>query len=86
MNKNIFVISSSPRKGGNSATLAARFATGADDEAETVEGTVKAIQGWVDCFDHCEPADTIFAGDVNNIGDIHGHAAPDRAYKVGKEV
>lgn len=67
-------------------TKAYLLATAADDEAETAEGTVKAVQGWVDCFDRCELAETIFAGGVNAIGDIHGHAALERAYKVGKEV
>ena len=141
MNKKVLIISSSPRKGGNSETLAAAFAKGAqgaghqvetvflrekqvgfckgclaclnlghcviqDDaveiaakmhdadvlataaeaEPETVEGTEKAIQGWVDCFDRCELAATVFAGGVNGIGDIGGHPALDTAYQTGREI
>ena len=67
-------------------TKAYLLATAAEDEPETVEGTVKAVQGWVDCFEPCELADTVFAGGVNEIGEINGHPALKRAYQVGKEI
>ena len=60
--------------------------TAAEDEPETVEGTVKAVQGWVDCFERCELAGTVFAGGVNGVGDIAGHPALEEAYQMGKEV
>ena len=62
------------------------LATAAEDEAETVDGTVKTVQGWVDCFDRCELAETIFVGGVNSVGDIVGHPALEKAYQSGKEV
>lgn len=62
------------------------LATAAEDEVETVDGVVKAVHGWIDCFERCELAETIFAGGVNDIGDINGHTALDRAFEVGKEV
>ena len=62
------------------------LATAAEDAPETVEGTVKAVQGWVDCFPRCQLAETVFAGGVNDIGDIVGHPALERAYQVGKEI
>lgn len=37
MRKNVLIISSSPRKGGNSKTLAASFAKGAQDAGNHVE-------------------------------------------------
>ena len=67
-------------------TKAYLLATAAEDEQETVEGTVKAVQGWVDCFPRCELADTVFAGGVNEVGDIDGHPALERAYQVGKGI
>ncbi len=67
-------------------TKAYLLATAAEDAPETVAGTVKAVQGWVDCFERCELVDTVFAGGVNNIGDIVGHPALERAYQVGKEI
>ncbi len=62
------------------------LATAAEDEEETPEGSIKAIQGWVDCFPRCELMETVFAGGVNDIGDITGHPALEKAYKIGKEV
>ena len=67
-------------------TKAYLLATAAEDGPETVEGTQKAVQGWVDCFERCELVDTVFAGGVNEVGDIAGHPALERAYQAGKEV
>ena len=67
-------------------TKAYLLATAAENAPETVEGTVKAVQGWVDCFERCELVDTVFAGGVNEIGEINGHPALERAYQVGKEI
>ena len=62
------------------------LATAAEDAPYTVEGAVKAVEGWVDCFSRCKLVDTIFAGGVNGIGDIAGHPALEKAYQAGKEV
>lgn len=62
------------------------LATAAEDESETVEGTVKAVQGWVDCFDRCELAGTVFAGGVTDVGEIAEHPAMKQAYQTGKEI
>ena len=67
-------------------TKAYLLATAAEDEPETVEGTVKAVQGWVDCFERCELAATVFAGGVNDVGDIAGHPALEEACQMGKEI
>ena len=67
-------------------TKAYLLATAAEDEPETVEGTVKAVQGWVDCFPRCQLVETVFAGGVNEAGEIIGHPALERAYQVGKEI
>ena len=67
-------------------TKAYLLATAAEDEPETVEGTVKAVQGWVDCFDRCELAGTVFAGGVTNVGEIAGHPALEKAHQMGKEI
>ena len=67
-------------------TKAYLLATAAEDGADTVEGTIKAVQGWVDCFERCELAGTVFAGGVNGVGDIAGHPALEKAYQMGKEI
>ena len=67
-------------------TKAYLLAAAAEDGEETVEGTVKAVQGWVDCFDRCELAGTVFAGGVTDVGEIAGHPALEKAHQMGKEI
>lgn len=67
-------------------TKAYLLATAAENEPETVAGTEKAVQGWVDCFPRCELVETVFAGGVNEVGEIVGHPALKKAYQVGKEI
>lgn len=62
------------------------LATAAEDEKTTFEGTQKAVQGWVDCFENAKLSGTVFAGGVNWIGDIKGHFALSEAYEMGKKV
>ena len=69
-----------------SFTKAYLLATAAEDAPETFEGAEKAVQGWVDCFPRCQLVETIFAGGVNDIGEIAGHPALERAYQAGKEI
>lgn len=62
------------------------LAAAAEDAPHVVEGAVKAVQGWVDCFERCALAKTVFAGGVNAVGDIAGHPALEEAYQTGKEI
>ncbi|MDO4664529.1 MAG: flavodoxin family protein [Erysipelotrichaceae bacterium] len=62
------------------------LATAAENEPHVAAGAASVIQGWVDCFDRCKLADLVFAGGVDDIGDIVGHPALDRAYQLGKEI
>lgn len=62
------------------------LATATEDAPHVADGTVKAVQGWVDCFDRCELVDTVFAGGVTGVGDIAGHPALMKAYQTGKEL
>ena len=67
-------------------TKAYLLAAAAEDAPETFEGAEKAVQGWVDCFPRCQLVETIFAGGVNDIGEIAGHPALERAYQAGKKI
>ena len=67
-------------------TQAYLLAAAAEDAPETFEGTEKAVQGWVDCFPRCTLVGTVFAGGVNDVGEIAGHVALEQAYQMGKEV
>ena len=62
------------------------LAAATENEPETVEGAVKAVQGWVDCFERCELAGTVFAGGVTDVGEIAGHPALEKAYQMGREL
>lgn len=62
------------------------LASAAEAEKSAVEGSVKAIQGWVDCFEKASLAGTVFAGGVNAPGDIRNHPALEKAYAAGKAV
>lgn len=62
------------------------LATAAENEPSTVEGSVKGVQGWVDCFEKAQFADTIFAGGVTEPGEIAGHPALEKAYQAGKAI
>ena len=77
-----------PLFGGDYAfTKVCLLATAADEGVpETFAGTLNAVQGWVDCFPRCELVRTVFAGGVNEVGEIAGHAALEEAYQAGKEI
>lgn len=62
------------------------LATAAEDEPATVEGTVKALQGWVDCFEKSTLKGVVFAGGVNEKGEIAGHKALKEAFEMGKMI
>lgn len=86
MSKNILVISTSPRKSGNSETLADAFIRGAEEEESTVEGAVKGLSGWTRCFPKAHFAGTVFGGGADAVGTIHGNPALDQAYEMGKAI
>lgn len=58
--------------------------------AEDAEGVdkraISGLEGWIECFEHAHLAGTVFAGGVNDAGDIAGHAALQKAYEMGKNV
>ena len=67
-------------------TEAYLLATAAEDGRSTFDGTEKAVQGWVDCFPRCTLAGTVFAGGVNDVGEITGHPALEQAQRMGRGV
>jgi len=62
------------------------LASAAEDEETAVEGAVKTLQGWVDCFPQVRLKDVIFADGVNDPGDIEGHPALEKARQAGRSV
>ncbi len=62
------------------------LATAAEDGENTVSGTVTGLQGWIDCYEKAKLAGVIFAGGVNDAGEINGHKALETAYKAGFNI
>ena len=58
----------------------------ADDGDHVDEKAAGGVQGWVDCFEKAEFKGKVFAGSVNDRGDIEGHKALEEAYELGKNV
>lgn len=62
------------------------LATAADDADSAADGSVKAVQGWVDCFEKCSLKGVVFGGGVTEKGEIKGHKALEEAYNLGKTI
>ena len=58
----------------------------AEDEDYVDRNAVGGVKGWVDCFEKAEFKGTVFAGGVNERGDIEGHKTLEEAYCLGKTV
>lgn len=92
MSKNILVISTSPRKGGNSEALADEFIRGAKEAGNQVEKvclydkTIGFCKGCLACFPKACFAETVFGGGADAVGTISGNPALDQAYEMGKAI
>lgn len=58
----------------------------AEDEPSTPERAVMGLTGWIDCFGRARLAGTVFAGGVNDPGEIKGHPALSEAYSAGRNI
>lgn len=58
----------------------------AEDEEATPEKTITALQGWIDCYEKAYLKGTVFAGGVNDAGDITSHKALAEAYALGNSI
>lgn len=62
------------------------LATAAESEDSAMEGPVKAVQGWVDCFEKARLAGAVFGGGVDAPGQIKDHPALQKAREMGAKV
>ena len=59
----------------------------AEDEAYVPEKAVSGLQGWIDCFEKAELADTLFCGGINDAGEANGCPAElEESYEFGKRI
>ncbi|HIT33515.1 MAG TPA: flavodoxin family protein [Candidatus Faecousia intestinigallinarum] len=62
------------------------LATAAEDLPEVPHRAISGLQGWIDCFEKAALAGSVFAGGVNEQGEITGHPALQTAYTMGASV
>lgn len=58
----------------------------AEDGMHVPERAVSGLEGWIDCFERAGLAGSVFAGGVNDAGDMEGHPALKEAYEMGAAI
>ena len=62
------------------------LATSADDDKKAMDGAIKDIQGWIDCFDGVELKGVLCGVGVTEKGSINHTDFPKQAYEMGKNA
>lgn len=62
------------------------LSTAAEDEADTDKRAISGLEGWIDCFERARLAGTVFAGGVNEAGEIAGHPSLKKAREMGAAI
>ena len=62
------------------------LSTAADDVEGTDERAIHGLEGWIDCFDRARLAGTVFAGGVNDPGEIAEHPSLEKAREMGAAI
>lgn len=58
----------------------------ADTDESAIDGAIKGIQGWIDCFDGVELAGVIKGVGATDAGEICNTPSFERAYVLGKTI
>ena len=62
------------------------LASAADTGEYSMDGAIKGLQGWIDCFDRTSLKGVVKALGAEGIGDVEGSEALSEAYEMGKSV
>lgn len=62
------------------------LAAAAEEEESAMDGAVKGLQGWIDCFEKASMKGVVRAGGVGDVGDIKENSALRKAYEMGKAL
>lgn len=58
-----------------------------DSEPEAMDGAIKDVQGWIDCFEGVKLKGVVKGNGTNDVGDMLQHKDKlEEAYNLGKEV
>jgi len=60
--------------------------TAAEDDKSAMDGTIKGVQGWVDCFDGVSLSGIVYGIGADGIGTVQKTAAIIEAYEMGKSI
>ena len=60
--------------------------TATENDPSVPKRAESGLGGWIACYAHARLAGTVFAGGVQDGGEIAGHEALARAYQMGKQV
>lgn len=60
------------------------LATAAEDEESAIDGALKGMQGWGDCFEYATLKGSLLAGGVDIINSTPRKEFLDKAYQMGK--
>lgn len=58
----------------------------AENDRAAMDGTVKGVQGWIDCFDGVRLAGVVYGIGADAVGSVKDTAAYEEAYRMGKSV
>ena len=62
------------------------LATSAEDETSAMDGAIKCVQGFIDCFDDVELKGVVYGAGVEGVGEITNTKALNQAYTAGETV
>lgn len=62
------------------------LATAAEGEDSAMDGAVKGVQGWIDCFNGVRLAGVVRGTNADGIGSVKETVAPNEAFFMGKNV
>lgn len=62
------------------------IATSAEDDKHAMDGAIKGLQGWIDCFDGVRLKKVIYGTGLEKTGEAQGSKAAKEAYEVGKSI
>ncbi len=58
----------------------------AENDRAAMDGTIKGVQGWIDCFDGVRLAGVVYGIGADAVGSVKDTAAYEEAYRMGKSV
>lgn len=62
------------------------LASAAETEKSAMDGAIKGISGWIECFPNSKLAGTVFGGGADVVGAIQGNSALQEAYELGTKI